>query len=232
MGRATLKEVTARKATTCRTCQTPIQPGTKYWKLESFRQQAKFCQQHKPSDEQVRHFAPMSRADRASEAADSARDAASELNDIQNDAEELAKEVEEMLDAIDVDEKSSAAVKALANDQEEAEAKLREGVKELSERVANISYDLSEVESLAEEMGNWRDGMSGTNLENSNKYSEVDDCAGELEGIDTEPASIPSLDPNASIDDLHAFVEECEEVSGQLESATDDIEGISFPGMY
>jgi len=133
MARSTLKEVKARKATTCQTGGEAIKPGDMYWKLEAFRRSAKFCQQHKPSDEQVRHFAPMSRSDRASEAAGSAREAAGQLEDIQSEAEQLAREVEEMLDAIDVDEESSVAEKAMADDQkQEAEAKLREGVKELS----------------------------------------------------------------------------------------------------
>jgi len=74
--------------------------------------------------------------------------------------------------------------------------------------------------------------MSGTNLENSGKYSEVDDCASELENIDTSPVDIPSLDVNASVDDLSAFAEECEQAASDLNSAADEVEGISFPGMY
>jgi seryl-tRNA synthetase len=229
MGRATLKEVTARKAATCQTGGEPIKPGDKYWKLEAFRRSAKFCHQHQPSDEQVRHFAPQSRADRASEAADSARSAGSELDDISNDAKALAEKVQKILDDGDEDE---AAKEPSAATKKKAEEVLREGVKELSQRVAGISYDLSEVESLAEEIGNWRDGMSGTGLENTGKYSEVEDCASELEGIETEPVDVSSLDEKASLEDLESFADECEEASSGLDSAADEIEGISFPGMY
>lgn len=225
MAQATLKEVKARKDYPCAAGGERIQRSQKYWKLEAYMREARYCFKHKPTDEQVRHFAPQSRSDRASEAAGNARDAASELNEIAEEAKQLVEEVRDLLEE-DADETVSEAQR-----KERAEEKLREGVRELAMRVSNVGPDLSEVESLAEEMGNWRDGMSGTNLENSSKYSEVEDCASELEGIDTE-CSIPSLEENADLDTLESFADDCENEASELDSKADEIEGISFPGMY
>jgi hypothetical protein len=44
-----------------------------------------------------------------------------------------------------------------------------------------LLLDASEVESLAEEMTSWRDNMQGTNLENTSKFEEVNECADTLE---------------------------------------------------
>lgn len=44
----------------------------------------------------------------------------------------------------------------------------------------------TDLEILADDMGNWRDNMDGTGLENTSKYEDVSDCADSLEqGIDT-----------------------------------------------
>lgn len=49
----------------------------------------------------------------------------------------------------------------------------------------------SDVEGLKEEMENWRDGLQGTNLENSDKFQQIEDAIdlldrgiGELEAIE------------------------------------------------
>ena len=39
-----------------------------------------------------------------------------------------------------------------------------------------ISEVFSEIEQLADEIGSWRDGMSGTNLESSEKYQALDEA--------------------------------------------------------
>ena len=79
--------------------------------------------------------------------------------------------------------------------------------------------DSSELESLTEEITNWRDGMQGTNLENSNKYSELEEAASTLEGIDVN---------SFSIDDY----EDIENVAEELESAASELQGVEFPRMF
>ncbi len=210
MGRATLKEVTARKPTTCQTCQAPIQPGTKYWKLAAFRQQAKFCQQHQPSNEQVRHFAPQSRADRASEQADQIREASEELQSI-------ADEVNTILSGMD--------------DRTEFTDEEKEELLAFKERAEKVGVDFSELESLAEEMRSWADNMDSGNLGHTSKYDEVEEVAGILEGIDAD-AEIPSAPEEMTVEAWESFAEECETQASELDSKADELEGVSFPGMY
>jgi len=87
--------------------------------------------------------------------------------------------------------------------------------------------DFGEVESLMDEMANWRDGMSGTGLEYTAKFEEVESAADELEYIDTDP-DIPSWKE----DSLGSLPDELEQVADDLEDAADELEGIDFPGMY
>ena len=73
----------------------------------------------------------------------------------------------------------------------------------LSDALSKIEEGLSEIENLAEEMESWRDNMSGTNLENTDKYSQVEESAETLrQGYD------------------------------DIESATGDLDGVEFPGMF
>lgn len=81
------------------------------------------------------------------------------------------------------------------------------------------AVDLCDLEDLKSEIGDWRDNMDGSGLENTDKFQEVSDCADELDGIDSDVPSIESLD---DIDDA----------IDQLQRIVDDLEGVSFPGMY
>lgn len=63
-----------------------------------------------------------------------------------------------------------------------------------------LDYAKSDLESLSEEMGSWRDNMEGTALENTGKYETVSECADTLEDQSS------SLDDAVSnIQDLEAF---------------------------
>lgn len=60
--------------------------------------------------------------------------------------------------------------------------------------------DASEIEELASEMEEWRDGMSGTSLESTEKYNAVDEAADTLRDTFTELES--------QIDDLRNLLDE------------------------
>lgn len=77
----------------------------------------------------------------------------------------------------------------------------------------------SELENLISEISSWRDNMQGTNLENSQKYSDLEDCISTLEGIDVSSISIEDFD------DIEQAVEE-------LQTAADEVRSIEFPGMF
>lgn len=50
---------------------------------------------------------------------------------------------------------------------------------------------MSELADLRDDLVSWRDGMSGTGLENTSKYEEVDEAANALEGVDLESYDVP-----------------------------------------
>lgn len=54
-------------------------------------------------------------------------------------------------------------------------------IQQTSTVAAAIADGLNEIESLKDEMGEWRDNMSGTGLENTEKYSMVEEAADTLE---------------------------------------------------
>jgi len=73
----------------------------------------------------------------------------------------------------------------------------------LSDALSKIDEGLSEIEALADEMDSWRDNMQGTNLENTEKYSRVEETADTLrQGYD------------------------------DIESARGDLDSVEFPGMF
>lgn len=73
----------------------------------------------------------------------------------------------------------------------------------LGEALQKINDGLEEIQSLQEEMQDWYDNMSGTNLESTEKYETVGECADSLQ---------------TTADDL--------------ESTVSEAEGIEFPGMF
>ena len=73
----------------------------------------------------------------------------------------------------------------------------------LGKALGQMEEGLSEIETLADEMESWRDNMSGTNLENTEKYQSVDECAETL---------------RSAFDDI--------------ECAKSELEGVEFPGMF
>ena len=78
--------------------------------------------------------------------------------------------------------------------------------------------ELSDIECLRDEMCSWRDNMTGTNLESTNKFTEVDECASVLEGLTTDI----EIDSN----------EDIETAADDLETIASELESLNFPGMY
>lgn len=203
MARARLKQTKARKAWRCRTCQRDIVPGELYWFLSAFRRSARYCVEHKPTPETVGAFAPKSRVDRASAVADGLRSCASAMR-------ELAEGIQAAL---------------YAAGEKELDADILADLRAIYDTLPEP--DFGEVESLTDEMASWRDGMSGTGLEYTAKYEEVESASDALDYIDTDP-DIPSWNE----DSLGTLADELEQVADDLEENADELEGIDFPGMY
>jgi len=81
--------------------------------------------------------------------------------------------------------------------------KYQSRAKRLSEALDLIDQGYSMVSDLADEMESWRDNMSGTNLENTEKYNTVDECAETLRSA-----------------------------ADEIETAKGDLDGVEFPGMF
>jgi DNA repair exonuclease SbcCD ATPase subunit len=137
---------------------------------------------------------PLSRSARAAQQADEWRGCASELEELKSQLEEdFANNVTDMGVGVGLMQRAQEIVDTL---------------------------DFSGLEELTEEMTSWRDNMSGTALENTSKYSEVEEAASTLEGIEADcSTSIESPD-------------DIDEVVRELEEKADELEGVDFPGMY
>lgn len=96
---------------------------------------------------------------------------------------------------------------------------------------------MSELEMLKDEMVSWRDNMDGTNLENTQKYEDVDTCADALEDAHNEMAETeltgyevdkqrgtPLLMPA-----LHEIIQETIDI---IDSSVSDLESVIFPGAF
>ena len=229
MTRAKLFNPKARKQFECRG-EGPkhfIKPGEKYWCVTAMRQQpARFCDAHKPTDEYVSNFGPKSRADRAFDCADQFNDAGIQLNEI---AEEIGHILDEPMEE-ELKEGETEENAPLTADQVERLLKLKP-------RLEEIGPDGSDFTALADELRSWADNMSGTGLENTGKYSEVDDAAGEAEGVDVDGFEVPSWptengEPVVTRETMATLKDECETASGDAETIGGEMEGCSWPQMY
>lgn len=84
-----------------------------------------------------------------------------------------------------------------------AKAKYKSRATRLEEALQQIEAGQAEVQALAEEMGNWRDNMGGTNLENTEKYQAVEQAADQLE-----------------------------QCADDIDNAMQELQGVEFPGMF
>ena len=82
-------------------------------------------------------------------------------------------------------------------------AKYKSRATRLLEALDLIEQGMSEIDALAEEMESWRDNMTGTNLENTQKYQDVEECA-----------------------------ETLRQAHDDIENGKSEAEGIEFPGMF
>ncbi len=55
--------------------------------------------------------------------------------------------------------------------------------KRLAEALVEVESGQSEIACLQEEIESWQAGMEGTNLENTEKYSQLGDCIDSLEEV-------------------------------------------------
>lgn len=122
----------------------------------------------------------------------------------------------------------------------------------ISEALEDAKFELS---SLAEEMGEWRDNMEGTGLENTGRYEEISECADTLEDLDSRLQDVEIEDDreisyvwshpygrnlgrswragriaaclNAIADALND-----DENMAELQDIADQLEDLEFPGMY
>jgi hypothetical protein len=136
-----------------------------------------------------------SRAKRAAEQADAWESIACSLRDIEIPEDSTVEE-----------DKSSEHEKECAAAVAEAQEILGE-------------FDSSQLESLKDEMGSWRDNMSGANMEHLPKYEEVSEAADSLDNIESEAPTITSVD-------------EIEEAADELENRASELQDVMFPGMY
>ncbi|MCJ7816693.1 MAG: hypothetical protein MUP55_02440, partial [Candidatus Aenigmarchaeota archaeon] len=117
----------------------------------------------------------------------------------------------------------------MTKEQIEDEMKAIKGLEETAKKtLENLNW--GEIESLAEEMGSWRDNMQGTNLEMTSKYEAVSDAADTLENAVSDLEGLGGPDwENTNHEEL---ADELEEIADTIENTASDLEGIEFPGMY
>lgn len=123
-------------------------------------------------------------------------------------------------DAIEICKVAAINLRILIQDKNLEELKESEK-KSILDAAKNIvdNVDLSEIQSLCDEMTSWRDNMQGTNLDSTSKYKIVDNTASELENMDKEISEI-------------IVVEDIEDAASQLDLMSNNLGGLEFPGMY
>lgn len=167
-----------------------------------------------------------SRATRCAEATGNISMAAEEIRGI-------ADELNTLLDDYDSDHEGATVIDA------ETSVEALELIAPAPGQFESASESQGEIDALAEEMGNWRDGMQGTNLESTDKYSRVDEAASTLEdvsstldGVSEPTAPAKAEDGTMDIETLRDYATELENAAQELEDAASDAENVDFPGMF
>lgn len=99
------------------------------------------------------------------------------------------------------------------------DAVAKEDLEAAKQASSKFSYD--EFEALKEEMESWRDNMSGTNLESTQKFQDVSDCCDALDQISAD-----------SLGEEPDSIEDAEQKADDIEQAASELESVEFPGMY
>lgn len=113
----------------------------------------------------------------------------------------------------------------------------------LLEKVASTAtsilsnVDSSAVQELYDEIDSWKSNLEGTNLENTSKYSELEECCDALQelidGIDDIESKVELGDDvktMSAVERREAVVDHIEGIIDELESL--DESNVMFPGMF
>ena len=96
--------------------------------------------------------------------------------------------------------------------------------------------DKTEVESLFDEIDQWKSGMEGTNFEASQKYSDLEECATALEEIkdklDELDFSITTPDDVTNRDAWETYRDALTELADGIEEVVGNEGDVNFPGMF
>ena len=155
-----------------------------------------------------------SRASRAADIAGSIGSAVSNLEDIKSSIEAFAERI--------------------ANGEEIEDGEIEEETLRISDNVQDIQNTSDGIQELHDEIESWHDNMQGTNLENTQKYSDLEDCMGELDNVisSIDGISDPEIPEKYTEESLNDLAGELEDLISEAESAQSDLENVNFPGMY
>lgn len=148
--------------------------------------------------------------------------------------------------AMEATETYVAALDARADDAETAALAPIDGDEPEAEELTPPSYDPQDaitdatcaaeaVGELYDEIDNWKSGMEGTNLESTQKYSDLEECASALEEIKDKLESLDTperpTDPNDR-DAWDAYKDALEELRDGIQEGIDGESEVNFPGLY
>lgn len=104
----------------------------------------------------------------------------------------------------------------------------------VSDAAENARKGLEELGALKEELESWRDNISGTNFETSEKFEQLEEAISQLDSAisSIEYAVSQIEDAEITIDNAEEKVDELSGYAGDLESGISDAESVEFPGMY
>jgi tRNA U34 5-carboxymethylaminomethyl modifying GTPase MnmE/TrmE len=156
-----------------------------------------------------------SRADRRDKAVEELGVIHGELEWIKDELE-TKEELNEM-----IEQEKDEVVKADLQEQlKEREQSLEDHISNAQSSVENI--DTGEVESLLDELQQWMDSMTGTNLESTGKYQMLEEAVSSLQD------AVDSLNSMPNIEDVDGI----EEAVNTLDEVISNLESIEFPGMF
>jgi chromosome segregation ATPase len=106
-----------------------------------------------------------------------------------------------------------------------------EKLAELKSKAEGAIGDLStsDIEELRDEIEEWKSNLEGTNLENSEKYSALEEC---YDNLDQGISSLDEVSKDFGYCDKETLREGVEISMQDIDNAISEFDGVDFPGMF
>jgi len=92
--------------------------------------------------------------------------------------------------------------------------------------------DTTDVEDIMEELDNWKSGLEGTNLENTEKYTTLSEAIDTLTNVIDNLSESEDINYIEKINDKKKLIDSIDDKIGKINETIGEIENVECPGAF